>query len=533
MNQIETKKQRIEYLSYVLGLISLMVLGKLIGNNGLTYMALIIECVSLYVALINGSGADMIGKLIRTRRKKNQYREAALLHKTYVWVQCIMAFIMMIAYFILTNVFAEVIFKMPFLTVAMKVLTPVIILRILQSLMLGYFQGMGANLPTVISAVFRQLLFFLFSLLLTVKLSDYGQKVSVLLNDPDLTGMYGALGVSIAIVIAEILVTVFLVIIYIGSDRKKEIRKTEEGLQRTESLGDRVRLIIYVSVPAMLQELLKKLPFMICLIFVLLKAEDRSTASHEYGVFYGYFVGLCAIFIFLILFRVIHLTNNMSKAKARKDNRGLRELIYAGLHYCWVYGLYLSVSLVVLGPQISQVIHKQKASMLAQYYVQGGAIVTILALGIFIWRALYESGARRLGYLLLIVLNAVFVGACIFVQSKGVEPILSILYAAMIAAAVYLILAFLLIMRKYVLQPDMVSGCLVPIVGAGVMGLVMMLVRKILSPHVSTLMCLLLCLAFGLIAYVCVLFMTRSVKEREVNLIYGKLGRNILGLFVK
>ena len=91
MNQIEAKKQRIEYFSHILGLISLMVLGKLIGNNGLTYMALIIECVSLFVVLINGSGADMIGKLIRTRRKKNQYREAALLHKTYVWVQCIMA----------------------------------------------------------------------------------------------------------------------------------------------------------------------------------------------------------------------------------------------------------------------------------------------------------------------------------------------------------------------------------------------------------------------------------------------------------
>ena len=533
MNQIEAKKQRIEYFSHVLGLISLMVLGKLIGNNGLTYLALIIECVSLFVVLINGSGADMIGKLIRTRRKKNQYREAALLHKTYVWVQCIMAFVMMVAYFFLTDVFSEVIFKMPYLTVAMKVLTPVIALRVLQCLMLGYFQGMGANLPTVVCAVFRQLLFLLFSLLLAVKLTAYGEKVAVVLHNPDLSGMYGALGICIAMVIADILVTLFLVIIYIGSDRKKEIRKTEEGLQRTESLSDRVRLIIYVSVPEMIKELLKKLPFMTCLVFVLLKAENLSQATHEYGVFYGYFVGLCAIFVFFILFRVIHLTNSMAKIKSRKDNRSLRELIYAGLHYCWACGLYISVSLVVLGPQIASVIHKQKASVLEQYYVKGGAIVTLLVLGIFIWRSLYETGARRLCYFLLAVLNAIFVGACIFIQGKGVESVFSILYGAMIAIAIYLLLAFLLIVRRYVLQPDMIRGCLIPIVGAGVMGLVMMLVRKLLSPHVSSLMCLMLCLAFGLIAYVSVLFATRSVKEREVNLIYGKLGRNLLGLFVK
>ena len=36
MNQIEAKKQKIEYLSHVIGLISFMVLGKIIGDNGIT-----------------------------------------------------------------------------------------------------------------------------------------------------------------------------------------------------------------------------------------------------------------------------------------------------------------------------------------------------------------------------------------------------------------------------------------------------------------------------------------------------------------
>ena len=62
MNQIEATKQKIEYLSHVIGLISFLVLGAMIGNNGITYMAVIIECISLFVLLVNGGSADLISR---------------------------------------------------------------------------------------------------------------------------------------------------------------------------------------------------------------------------------------------------------------------------------------------------------------------------------------------------------------------------------------------------------------------------------------------------------------------------------------
>ena len=178
MNQVEVKKQKIEYLSHVMGLISFMVLGKLIGNNGITYMAVLIEFVSLFVLLVNSGSADLIGRVIKSRRKRNQYKEAAELHKVYFMIQSVTAAVLMVIYFLLTNVFAEVVFRIPFLSAAMKILTPVILFKTLQSLMLGYFQGMGAHMPAVVTSLFRQLLFLLFGLLLTGKLVSYGEKVS-------------------------------------------------------------------------------------------------------------------------------------------------------------------------------------------------------------------------------------------------------------------------------------------------------------------------------------------------------------------
>ena len=58
------------------------------------------------------------------------------------------------------------------------------------------------------------------------------------------------------------------------------------------------------------------------------------------------------------------------------------------------------------------------------------------------------------------------------------------------------------------------------------MGLVVMLIRNLLAPHVSNLMCLILSLVFGVIVYMVVLVVTRSIPE--VNHVYGNMGRRIL-----
>ena len=533
MNQIEAKKQKIEYLSHVIGLISFMVLGKLIGNNGIAYMAVLIECVSLFVLLVNGGSADLIGRMIRSRRKRNQYNEAAKLHKAYFLIQSVAAAVLMIIYFLLTDVFAEMVFRMPFLSAAMKMLAPVILLKTLQCLMQGYFQGMGAHMPTVVSSIFRQLLFLLFGLILAGRLVGYGEKVSALLNNADYTGMYGAVALSLAILISEILITVFLLIVYVGSDRKREKQRSEDGLQKMESFSERFRLIVFLSFPETVKAFLKKLPFSIGLFMVLQSAMDISQAAHEFGAFYGYFICVSAILVFLILTRIAHILNGLTVMVKRKDNRSVREVIYAGLHYCWAIGLYASVCMAVLAPQVANVVYKEHAEALRKYFTHGSAIIAVLIISIFIWRALYMLGADKLAYGLLALLNVLFVISCVVLRSRKMEVIDVLIFSALIAIVVECILSFVLIVRKYVLQPDMIRGFLIPVVAAGAMGLVVMLIRNLLAPHVGSLMCLILCLAFGLIVYMVVLVVTRSIHETEVNHVYANFGRKIFGLIIR
>lgn len=533
MNQIEAKRHKIEYFSHIIGVISFVLLGNMIGNNGFTYMAVLIECISLFVLLVNGGASDVIGRLLRTRRKKNQYKEANEVHKMFFAVQSIEATLMMVVYFFLTDIFADKVFHMPFLSVALKLLTPIILLRALQGTMSAYFQGMGAHMPSVVCALFRQLIFLLFGLFFTGKLMAYGEKVSALLLNPDYAAMYGAVGLSLAMVIAEVFVTLFLLIVYIGSDRKREKQRSEDGLQRMESFSDRLRLIIAVSFPESIRSILKKLPFLLSLIIIFGSADDISASSHEYGLFYGYFVCIVAIPVFMIVMRIINVLSRLSFAVKKKDNRNIREIIYSGMHYSWASGVFFSVCMAVLAPQLSKVLYKDFALMLEHYYMMGAVLIAVISMAIFLFRALYVLGDKGICYILLVVLNIVFAAGCVILRGRELEPMAVLCFAALAACFTQVLVSYVYIARKYVLQPEMIRGFLIPLIAAGVMGLVIMLVQKLLAPHVSSLICLLLCYAFSVIVYMMVLLMTRSIRENEINHVYGAIGKRIFGVVIR
>jgi len=533
MNRMEEKKQKIEYGSYIVGCIGFILLGYLIGNNGITYMAIIMECISLFVFLANGYSADLTGRMLRSRRRKNQYLDAAQLHKTILIMQVISAVLWMAVYFLLTDVLASSVIRLPFLANAMKILTPLILLKAWQCVILGYFQGIGSNMPTVVCSVFRQLLFLLFSLLFTKRLTDYGSKVSVLLNNTDFAGMYGALGLCLAMILSELLISLFLLIVYIGSDRNREKQKVDDGFQKTNSLIERIRVLLFAFVPESGKQILKKLPFAAAIFVFLRKTDDLSAAAHSYGVFYASLVCVGSVLILILCIRMLRILSQLTAAVRRKDNRSVRETIYAGLHYCWAAGLFMAVCMAVLASSISKIVNMDFAESLQQYYAYGAGMLLIIVLNIFLWRVLWILGARKMAYTLLILFNTVFLVSDLLLTGRSVNGIISLCQAVLIAGGVQLIAGFFFTVRKYVLQPDIIHGIILPVIGAVGMGLVMLFVQRGLSPHVSSLVCLLLCVAIGWIVYMAILLLTGSIRENKVAYVYGNLGQRFFRIFLR
>lgn len=100
-------------------------------------------------------------------------------------------------------------------------------------------------MPSAVSCVLRQVFYLGLGLLFLGIFGNYGEKVSLLLKRDDFTAMYGAMGVALGILISELLVTLFLFVIYRGSMSGR--RENENGMKGTDSLRGRSDLCFLES----------------------------------------------------------------------------------------------------------------------------------------------------------------------------------------------------------------------------------------------------------------------------------------------
>lgn len=188
--------------------------------------------------------------------------------------------------------------------------------------------------------------------------------------------------------------------------------------------------------------------------------------------------------------------------------------------------------MAVLAPQIGKLLSQESAQLLEQYFTYGAAIIVLLVVDVCIWKMLQVMGANKINTISLVLMNLIFGVVYLLLLSKDTDRILALCLGVMAGLLVQGIVSYIYASRKYVLVPDVIRCFVIPILAAGIMGLVVMLVQNLLSPHLGIVACLLLCLIISGIVYLGVLIITRSIKESEVACVYGVLGRKIFKMLI-
>lgn len=156
MKQQEIKIKQIICYTYIIGIIGMMGLGKALGDEGMAYLAVALEGISLFTLFMTCGVSDVIGRLQKNRRNKGQFKGVARMRGQLLLLQGIMGTILAMAFFLLADTVAGKLFRVPYSASAMKVLAPVVLFQALGAVLLGYFQGSGSYMPLLVSTVLRQ-----------------------------------------------------------------------------------------------------------------------------------------------------------------------------------------------------------------------------------------------------------------------------------------------------------------------------------------------------------------------------------------
>ena len=156
MNQAEAKRRQVQVISYIFAWIILAIIAKLTGYSGVTYVAAGLEVYAIIFILVSGGVADALGRVLRLRISKGQYKNASAMRKNVLLFQIVLGAAGTAVAVMAAGGIAEGLFQIQYSTVIIMILAPAIVLRTISAVLQGFAGGEGAELPGAAVSILRQ-----------------------------------------------------------------------------------------------------------------------------------------------------------------------------------------------------------------------------------------------------------------------------------------------------------------------------------------------------------------------------------------
>ena len=520
MNQAEIKRRQAQAIAAILGLVALAVTARLTGYNGATYVLAALEVYALFDTIVSGGISDALGRILRLRNAKGQYKNAAVMRKNAILFQGVLGLLGAAVVLVAAEEITAKIFRVHYSSAILMILAPAIFLRAVSAVLQGYSRGEGAELPAAAASILRQFFIIGFSVIFCNMLGNYGSKVSRLLVQTNFTAMYGAVGVAIAVTLAEAFVVIFLALTYRGN-KKNKAGTEKEGMRTTDSLVDSIRILCAGRGLSMLTGLLAILPLPLGVIFFSKASASSDGAMTEYGVYAAGFGLCCGVIAAVVIVLLLPVCGKMLNLFRKEESRFARQVFQCGVHLGIVHAAFWTVFIAVMAGAMGAVFCGEQAQIASKLFRGGSGLLLLFVLSYYFAKVLFLMGKK------LFVLGAVAAADVVYIifvtvsLNTGKAGILSLIYGALAGMGVLTIVLGTLAYRQLKQRMDWLHTLIIPAGVASVAGLLGMLLEKLFTPHLGNLVSLIVCLALTGAFYWAALILLRNFREQELESIPG------------
>lgn len=530
MNQTEVKRRQAEAFADILMFVTIYVMGRLTGDKGIAYTAVAVQGCGIIWIAVSGSLSDALGRLLRNRKNKGQYKNMAKMRGSVMLFQLILGAAGSLILAGLSGVVADKLFRIPYSGLILLALAPMVLLRTVSAVLAGYFQGEGAEFPRALAGILRQVFSLGFGILFCSLLGGYGEKVSSLLRQENFTGMYSGLGIALALDLAELFVILFLMLIYKGS-RRFDRKAKQEGMYTADSLWDSVRHVHNARWPQFATALLVFFPLVAGLLVCGRNGDSGERLTVEYGRYVGKYLVVCGILAELIIAAILPVIGRIFQCFKREENRFARTVFQSGVHIGLVHGIFLSVFVAVMGEQLADLLCRENARAVTRLLQWGSGMIALAALSWYFCRLLQALGKKYPVLLAVCAADLLFI--IIVMATVGKSGIMSLVYGGLAFGLALCVLSGVFAYRQLRVQPDWLSVFVVPL-GSGVgAGLVCLLIQKLLASHLGSLAVLVIAFAVAGLVYWTALLLLRNFREQELEVIPGGRLIGMLGQLLR
>lgn len=504
----------------LIGLVKRIPLTNIIGDEGNGYYAAAYEIYAIILLLSSYSLPLAISKMVSARVSKGQYKNANRIFKSSLVFATLVGLIASIIVFKFSNFLAGTVMLEPMSAIALRLLSPALLIVAIMGVFRGYFQGLGTMMPTAVSQIIEQVFLVIASLSGAVVLSNYGSKIGDLLGNPKYKAAYGAAGGTIGCAVGAAIGLAFLIFVFFVYAPKYRVQIKKDQTKNLENYKTIFKILILTIIPVILSTAV----YNICTIIdqrifneamIFKGLEDLKTI--HWGVFSGKYRVLINIPIALASAMSASTIPTLVHYVENKNFIQVKSKIQNVIRVTMIISIPCAVGLGVLGRPIIDMLFSGEVDMAAKM-LHYGAITIIF----YSFSTLTNGVLQGINYMRIPVINSfislfVQTGFLYFVLRYTNIGIYGVVFANILFSVLMCILNLFAIHKYLRYKQELLKTFIVPGIASLIMGVLVFITYKVFALFTGNFLITLAGVVVGLVSYFVLMILLKGIGERELQ----------------
>ncbi len=336
----------------IIGLVYRIPLNNILGEKGVAYYGVAFDVYSILLLLSSYSLPLAVSKMVARRVTLGQFRNTKRIFACAMVFAAACGFAAFCITFFGAGFFAKIL-NYPQAAVALRMLSPALVILAVMGVLRGYFQGLQSMVPTAVSQVLEQIVNAVVSIVAAKAMFDSATDYSAAqYGFANVQEAYGAAGGTLGTVCGAAVGMVFLIFLFFrqGKYRRRKYRADKSGYE--EAYGSILKVIVWTIVPVILSTTIYNISGLVDSgIFsnvMEAKGLDHDLIDTYTGMFTGNYRLIVNVPIALASALASSLIPSLVKSRTERDRQGVNKKVRFAIKLSMLIAIPSAVGIGVL-----------------------------------------------------------------------------------------------------------------------------------------------------------------------------------------
>lgn len=507
-----------------------------IGDEGVGLFAASFLIYFIYMIVIREVFSELIAKMINSRMKRDQYKNAGRSFDFSLLMGAMSGIIACAIVFFMSGFLARTVLGMEHSVYVIRYMAPAYAFGTVTAVFSGYLKGVGDHITDALLRLLSELITSLLCILMAGVVYSKGIKVGALLHQDIFGAVYGAKGCGIAFSLAAFITMLLYILLYAQTKVAFKRRTIKDVAAREEEYSVYVQnlyispLFTYISVLLTALCLFVEERILVSHVMDFNKAHPDQAMNivQLWGRYFGKGMLFVAVPIAAIYVIYQGLSGFIKRSLNQDDRKSIREVMQVCLRKYIMISLPLTVFLFVFTQPLMQFFNKGTFAEVVLAVQLGTVSIFLFGLAYIFMQVCIAMDKK----LYMLVIQAVAFIMHIIIMRVGVglykEPA-SAIGLAQIASALLMAVLYGVLLTLQLDYKHNILHFVKPLISTAISGLIGFLIVKLFVAKVSAILTLLIGSIVFVILYLISMAALHGFSKKELTKLPG--GAFLLQLF--